>query len=619
MQFAKTLLASGLTIALAGVAALGTSSVALASGGSSGPTVGYVTQGHIGEIIVNPYRIAPLTAVIRNGGYVIKNATVRILPKQGGQELKYSVSDANLRTHGGVPVFGLYPDYLNTVEVEYDRLFNGKTEHFKDRFQLYAAPVYLRSNGTAGQTHTTFDVTVEKMTDEFKDRLYFINNLVRGPADASRFVWNNPMGGALEWAFGPENAIVDSTGTVRWYLMPDSDMYDPEQPYKSGILMGFQQTKDGGLIFGYGQRYAKYDMLGREIFNRRLPANYADYSHGLDVAQNGHTFLRVSSSDLRRLDDKRVHTVRDVIAEVDADGNVVDEFRLFDILDPYRDNVIKALDQGAVCLNIDETKSGHTLSAEDLAKQDSSNEFGDIAGVGPGRNWAHVNSVDYDPTDDSIIISSRHQSAIIKIGRDKKVKWILSSPEGWKKGWAEKVLTPVDKDGKPIKCEGSVCEGGFDWTWTQHTAWRIDSKSKGDIIYVSAFDNGDARGMEQPALPEMKYTRGVVYKIDQKKMTVEQIYEVGKDEGNAYYSPVTGLAKYMDDKDSFVVYYSTSGMSAPSGQTKGIIKPHPYLAEYKFGEKTPSVLMRFQDTMGYQAWPFDLQLAFDPAKAAKAK
>ena len=30
--------------------------------------------------------------------------------------------------------------------------------------------------------------------------------------------------------------------------------------------------------------------------------------------------------------------------------------------------------------------------------------------------------------------------------------------------------------------------------------------SKGDIIYLSAFDNGDARGMEQPALPEMTST-----------------------------------------------------------------------------------------------------------------
>ncbi len=584
--------------------------VSIASGGASGPAVAFRSTGNIGEVIVNPYKIAPLTAVIRNGGYEIHNAVVRVVPKQGGQEIKYSVSESQLLSHGGVPVFGLYPDYVNTVEVEYDRVFKGKTEHFKDTYQFYTAPVFLRSNGLNSQSHTTFDVTVEKMDPAFKDRLYFINNIIRTPPDASRYVWNNPMGGALEWAFGPENAIVDSTGAVRWYLLPNDDMYDPEQPYKAGIMMGFQQTADGGFIFGYGQRYAKYDMLGRELFNRRLPLGYADYSHALDQAQNGHTFLRVSSSDLRRPDNKRVHTVRDLIVEMDADGNVADEFKLWEILDPYRDNVLKALDQGAVCLNIDASQAGHTLSAEDLAKQDSSNNFGDITGVGPGRNWAHVNSVDYDPTDDSIIISSRHQSAIIKIGRDKKVKWILGSPEGWKKGWAEKVLTPVDKDGNKIKCEGSVCEGGFDWTWTQHTGWRVDAKSTKDVIYVSAFDNGDGRGMEQPAMPSMKYTRGVVYKIDQKKMTVEQVYAVGEDKGYDYYSPVTGLAEYMADKDSFVVYYSTAGLGETLAGKKGRVDIHPFLAEYKWGEQEPSVLMSFRDTMGYQACAFDLKKAF---------
>ena len=144
--------------------------------------------------------------------------------------------------------------------------------------------------------------------------------------------------------------------------------------------------------------------------------------------------------------------------------------------------------------------------------------------MGPGRNWAHVNSVDYDPTDDSIIISSRHQSAIIKIGRDKKVKWILSAPEGWKGDFAKKVLQPVDQNGKAIKCEDSKCEGGLDWTWTQHTAWRVDSKSSGDVIYVSAFDNGDARGMEQPALADEKFTRGVMYKIDQKTGLLTKLF-----------------------------------------------------------------------------------------------
>lgn len=44
---------------------------AMAAGGASGPKVAYMAQGNIGEVMVNPYRIAPLTAVIRSGGYVV--------------------------------------------------------------------------------------------------------------------------------------------------------------------------------------------------------------------------------------------------------------------------------------------------------------------------------------------------------------------------------------------------------------------------------------------------------------------------------------------------------------------------------------------------------------------
>ena len=333
----------------------------------------------------------------------------------------------------------------------------------------------------------------------------------------------------------------------------------------------------------------------------------------MDPMQNGNYLVRVASADHARPDGKHVRTVRDVIIEVDQNGTVVDEWALWDILDPYRNNVLKALDQGAVCLNIDATKAGQTITAEQLAELDKTDNFGDIVGAGAGRNWAHINSVDYDPTDDSIIISSRHQSAIVKIGRDKQVKWILASPEGWKENLAGKILTPVDKNGKTIKCEGSVCEGGFDYTWTQHTAFRVDEKSKGDIIYITAFDNGDARSMEQPAMPDMKYSRAVVYKIDQKKMTVEQVWEYGKELGNKWFSPVTSLTRYEADKDSIMVYSATADMGRRLNELKpGEIgkSPSPWIEEFKWGSTTPSVRIQLKDTMGYQAIPISLQKAF---------
>ena len=583
---------------------------ASASGGGSGPNVQYAVQGKIGEVITNPYKIAPLTAVIRNGGYQLKDAAVRIVPKHGGAEIKYNVSDVQLRTHAGIPVFGLYPDYNNTVEVSYTLVDGTKETRVENEvYRIYAPGIHTETNGTAAQHHAMFETEVKKVAPEFKDRLYFINNFLPSGGNVARTTWNNPMGGALEWVYYPQNAVIDTAGDVRWYMFV-SPIYDPENIYKSGIMMGFHQADDGFLTFGYGQRYAKYDLMGREVFNRRLPAGYADFSHAMDPAQNGHYFLRVSSADYRRPDGKRVHTVRDVIVELDENGGVVDDFRLYDILDPYRDNIVKAMDQGAVCLNIDASKSGQTLSAEELAKMDENGQFGDIAGVGPGRNWAHVNSVDYDPTDDSIIISSRHQG-IVKIGRDKKIKWILASPEGWKKGWAEKVLTPVDAKGNKIKCEGSKCEGDFDWSWTQHTAWRIDSKSDKNVIYLSVFDNGDGRGMEQPALPTMKYSRAVVYKIDQKKMTVEQIWEVGKDLGYPFFCPVTGLTKYMEDKDTMMVYWSTAGLGAtPEKRTNTLGRVMPHIAEYRWGETKPVVDIELKDTFGYQAFPISVEKAF---------
>ena len=185
----------------------------------------------------------------------------------------------------------------------------------------------------------------------------------------------------------------------------------------------------------------------------------------------------------------------------------------------------------------------------------------------------------------------------------------LGSPEGWKKGWAEKVLKPVDAKGNPIKCEGSKCEGDFDWTWTQHTAFKIDEKSKGDIIYVSAFDNGDSRGMEQPALPEMKYSRSVIYKIDQKKMTVEQIWEYGKERGHEWYSPVTSLTEYQADKDSVFVYSATAGANFDLSTGAFTSAPSPFINEFKWGAKEPSVEIQLKNCTGYQAWPFSVQKA----------
>lgn len=614
------------SLLLAGVSACVVPSMVFAIGGPSGPKQTYKKMGQLGEVVVNPYGIAPLTAIIKHGGYTLTDVKVTVQAKAGGVPISYKVSDGLIKNYAGIPVFGLYADYKNTVLVEYKRQEGAQTKSVKETYKIYAAPIFGQVDGMTNGVFFS-KIEVKKVDPEFKNRLYFVNN-IGGDAKGVKVVWNNPAGGALEWNYEPQNFIIDTKGEVRWYMLPDK-IYTMNSIYHSGVMMGFRQNEDGALSWGYGQRYVKYDIMGREVFNRQLPDSYNDYSHFMYPATagkaKGHYFMRAANANYKRPDGKNVRTVRDVIVEVDESGKVVDDWRLYEILDQYRDNVIKVLDQGAVCLNIDSSQAGKTLSADELAKLDSSDSFGDIVGSGAGRNWAHVNSVVYDAEDDSIIISSRHQSAMIKIGRDKKVKWIVGSHEGWKDKFKPFLLQPVDASGNKIKCEDnfSKCpgylskEGGFDWTWTQHTAFKIDAKSKGDILYLAAFDNGDSRGMEQPAFPTDKYSRAVIYKIDQKKMTIEQVWEYGKNRGNAWYSPVTSLTEFIPETNSVMVYSATAGMGGfdmKAGKPTG--SPKPVINEFKWNpksgapEKTPSVEIQIFDSMGYQSFPFSVQKAF---------
>lgn len=588
-----------------------TPTVSLAVGGASGP-VSYAPAGKLGAIYMNPYKIAPLTAIIMSGGYDVTDVKVVVKGKEGGGiDIKYNVSDNAVRQHGGIPIWGLYPEYRNNVEVSYKR--NG--ESMSETYLIYGPAVYLPGPGN-NQIGTLPKANVVKMDDKFKDRLYLLNHIIRASTpDSGQAVWNHPAGGAMEWDNEPYNWIIDANGDVRWYMKTD-EIRDPANIYKKGNMMGFQQTKDGALLFGMGQRYMKYDLMGREIFDRRLPLSYVDFSHHIEQTPKGTYIMRVASADQKRKDGKNVRSVRDVIIEVDESGKVVDEWKIYDILDPYRDTNILALDQGAVCLNVDASQAGHTLDKEAL--EDSSMPFGDVAGVGVGRNWAHINSVNYDASDDSIILSVRHQSAVVKIGRDKKVKWILGAAKGWNDKFKKYLLQPVDSKGKEIICEddGSKCpgylneKGGFDWTWTQHTAYIVPEKSKKGMPTVTVFDNGDSRGNEQPALPDMKYSRAVEYVIDEKNMTVKQVWEYGKDRGFDWYSPITSVVEYQPKRNTMFVYSATAGLGKfllGTGETE------PILNEIEDNTQNVKVEIRFTGlgaTIGYRALPIDIQEAF---------
>jgi len=543
MEFRKNAVFKRAIVAASVIAALGlTSATAVAGGYRPAPPVG-----NLGHVIVDPYGNAPLTAIIALDNHKLSNVKVTVHGKgANGVPISYPVDQESLLGYDGIPIFGLYAQYENSVTVEYTE----KGKQHKDDYKIRTGSIrnnYMDSRSLS-EMQPAKPITVAK---GFEDRLYLINSnsfLVQG----SDLHWHGvkdksaglldagPAVGALPFGNAPMVYVIDTQGEYRWWLDQnatyDGHAVDVE---KRGFLMGIQQTPRGTFNFVQGQRWFEIDMMGQMLLNHKLPRGYLDGSHETREMPNGNVLLRVGKRSYVRDDGQPVHTVRDHIIEVDKSGRIIDVWDLTQILDPLRDALLGALDAGAVCLNVDLAAAGKT------AKLEPNTPFGDALGVGPGRNWAHVNSIEYDPKDDSIILSARHQG-VIKIGRDKEVKWILAPSKGWNEKLSKKLLTPVDAKGKPIKCnENGLCENSdFDFTYTQHTAWL---SSKGTLTVL---DNGDGRFLEQPALPTDKYTRFVEYKIDDKNMTVQQVWEYGKDRGYDWYSPITSNVEYMADRDT---------------------------------------------------------------------
>ena len=512
---------------------------AFAGGDLPGTSSSAVAQGQLGFVYVDPYKFSPLVALIDLGGKQISDVAVVVKGKgDKGIDITYQVGQTQLNTHDGIPIFGLYPDTLNTVDVEYT--LAGK--HVEETYRIRTSA--LPQIHIDGQDRSQYEYEVVTVKEGFEDRFYLVDGQVIPPNVRDHWDWH------------PTQNIIDTNGDVRWHI-DASVIYD-----RPGGSMSFKQTSDGKLIFGQGLMfeqhpgfnaayYAKYDFIGKPILKRALPRGFIGFSHEITEMPNGHLLLRVGKRDYVTRDGLKVDTVRDHVIEVDANGDVVKVWDFNQILNPLRDTVLKSLDMGAVCLNVDVSQVGKTKSVEQLANE----PFGDVAGVGTGRNWLHINSIGYDSNDDSIIISSRHQSAVIKVGRDNKVKWILGTPAGWEGELASKVLTPVDKQNLALSCDDSGCEGEFDWSWTQHTAWPVNERGT-----VTVFDNGDGRGLKQPFFANDKYSRGVEYRVDMNKMTVEQVWEYGKARGYEWYSPITSITQWQSDHQTMFMASASAGL-----------------------------------------------------------
>lgn len=169
-------------------------------------------------------------------------------------------------------------------------------------------------------------------------------------------------------------------------------------------------------------------------------------------------------------------------------------------------------------------------------------------------DWFHNNSVWYDEKTNSITLSGRHQDAVINIDYNSgKLNWIIGDKTERSSEYQKYFFTPVGPD--------------FEWQWSQHAAMITPEG------YVFIFDNGNNKSKIKDSYvdAENSYSRGVMYKIDTKKMTIEQVYEYGKERGSSFYSPYISDVDYLD-KGHYIVHSGgiVNADGKPSNQPAGL-------------------------------------------------
>ncbi|MDE5977257.1 MAG: aryl-sulfate sulfotransferase [Turicibacter sp.] len=274
----------------------------------------------------------------------------------------------------------------------------------------------------------------------------------------------------------------DVNGDVRWYLTT-ANIWDVKRLENGNLLLSSDRTLEPPY---YMVGLMEMDLLGKIYVEYVLNEGY----HHDVIELPNHNLLLAANNPMSS-------TVEDYIVELDrTTGEVVKSWDLTTIL------------------------------PKDAAKSENWTEY----------DWFHNNSVDFDEVNQSIILSGRHQDAVISIDYETgALNWIVGDPTGWPEDMQSYFFTPIGED--------------FEWQWSQHSAKILPTGE------LAIFDNGNNRSKDPFNYVDANdnYSRGVIYRLDTDQMTIEQVFEYGKERGSSFYSPYISEIDYLDS-DHYLIH-----------------------------------------------------------------
>lgn len=157
--------------------------------------------------------------------------------------------------------------------------------------------------------------------------------------------------------------------------------------------------------------------------------------------------------------------------------------------------------------------------------------------IDDGEDWIHVNSVLFNEEDNSLIVSARQTLGVFKLDYNTgNIKWILNDTTSLWYAYPDLkslALKPIDGCELPIG---------------QHSPYIMPNKN---ILLLDNGFNGYSRDSSGVMLPSKSYSRLVEYKIDENNMTVEQIFQYGKEHTTELRTVFGGSAGYDKSLDTY--------------------------------------------------------------------
>ncbi|MDO4518754.1 MAG: aryl-sulfate sulfotransferase [Eubacteriales bacterium] len=403
------------------------------------------------------YEMAPLTAVLLFETELPETVNVTVHGKTEDADISYT---ADKETHHEIQIFGLYPDYENTVTIVTE---SGNTRDFIIR--------------TDPVPETMTRITKKELSEEpMSERLFYVCD---------------------KW-----RTIFDRHGDIRWYMTGVMAAFSgiDEIDYKNHCFWISTEGSSASMATVYcvsftGKMLGQYFYLGKSAH------------HDATLLPDGKLMYlskwRTKSAELSILD-----------PETGKLELYMDPQELFD----------------------------DSIGSLEYSTRDDSWDF------------LHINSVEYIPANDSLLLSFRNQHMIMSMDyKTRKVNWVLT-PAYKEEGENAEAIQSAFSDVLILPKK----EEDFEWFYSQHSPRLISYDSNSEVYDIVLFDNGTDRFLASESgnanRNEEKYSRLVRYQIDAKNKTVKQIYEFGQDYPE-YYSDQCGSAQYIMEENRYVANF----------------------------------------------------------------